>query len=115
MAAGRVPRYFRERKKNIDIYDNDELLERYRFNMNKIVYITDLLHKESCPLTGRSQSIDTLLQRNVICSLFGMLLQDVCDESLGYPFILAFLCNLRSFLICRITLPFIKKKWSKKK
>ena len=83
MAAGRVPRCFRERKNNIDIYDDDELLERYRFNVNKIVYITGLFHKDLCPLTRRSQFNDTLLQGNVICSLFGILLQDVCDESLG--------------------------------
>ena len=35
-----------------DIYDDSELLERYRFNRNKILYITDLLHNDLCPLTG---------------------------------------------------------------
>ena len=36
-----------------------ELLEWYRFNRNKI-YITDLLLKDLCPLTGMSQSIDAV-------------------------------------------------------
>ena len=54
MAAGRLPRCFREIKKHFYIY------ERYRFNRNTIVYITDLLHKDLCPLTGGSQSIDAV-------------------------------------------------------
>ena len=49
MAAGRLPRCFSERKKYFDIYD--EVLERYRFNRNKIVYITDFLYKDLCYLT----------------------------------------------------------------
>ena len=60
MAAGCLPRCFREI--NIfDIYDDvdSELLGRYRFNRNKI-YITDLLYKDLCPLTGMSQSIDAV-------------------------------------------------------
>ena len=44
----------------VDIYDDTDLLERYRFNRNKILYITDLLHKDVCPLTGMSQSIDAV-------------------------------------------------------
>ena len=36
------------------IYDDSELLERYRFNRSEILYITDLLHEDLCPLTGRS-------------------------------------------------------------
>ena len=52
MAAGRLLRCFTERKILFDIYDDSELLEeRYRFNRNKILYITDLLHKDLCPLT----------------------------------------------------------------
>ena len=61
MAAGRLPRCFTERKILFDIYDDSELLEeRYRFNRNKILYITDLLHKDLCPLTGMSQSTDAV-------------------------------------------------------
>ena len=40
MAAGRVLRCFRERKK-IDIDDDGDILERYRFNRNTVLYITD--------------------------------------------------------------------------
>ena len=57
MAAGR----YRERKKCFDIYDDSELLEWYRFNRNKILYITDLLHKYLCPLTGMSQAVTKVL------------------------------------------------------
>ena len=60
MAAGRLPRCFRERKNCFDIYDDSELLECYRFNRNKMLFITDLLHKDLCVLTGRSQSIDVV-------------------------------------------------------
>ena len=42
-----------------DIYDDSELLKLFRFNRNTL-YITDLLHKDLYPLTGRSQSIDVL-------------------------------------------------------
>ena len=51
MAAGHLARCFRERKKCFDIDDDSELLERYRFNRKKIVYITDILHTDLCPLT----------------------------------------------------------------
>ena len=54
MVAGHLPRCFRERKKCFDIYDDSELLEWYR---NKILYITDLLHKDLCPLTGMSNPL----------------------------------------------------------
>ena len=54
MATGCLPRCFRKRKKCFDIYDDSELLERYRFNRNKILYITDLLHKDLCPLGASS-------------------------------------------------------------
>ena len=57
MAAGR----YRERKKCFDIYDDSELLEWYRFNGNKILYISDLLHKYLCPLTGMSQAVTKVL------------------------------------------------------
>ena len=60
MPVGHFPIYFRERKKCFDIYDDSELLEWYRFNRNEILYITDLLHKDLCPLTGMSQSIDAI-------------------------------------------------------
>ena len=40
MAAGRVLRCFRERKK-IDIDDDGDILERYRINRNTVLYITD--------------------------------------------------------------------------
>ena len=65
MAAGRLPRCFRERMLVcfvgfFDSYDDNEFLERYRFNTNKILYITDLLHKDLCPLNGMSQSIDAV-------------------------------------------------------
>ena len=59
MATGRLPRCFRERNV-FDIYDDSELLEQYRFNRNKILYITDLLYKNLCHLTGMSQSIDAV-------------------------------------------------------
>ena len=52
MTAGRLPRCFRERKKCFDIYDDSERLERYRFNRNKIFYITHILYKNVCPLIG---------------------------------------------------------------
>ena len=42
------------------MYDDSELLERYRFNRTKILYIIDLLHRDLCPLTGMSQSIDVV-------------------------------------------------------
>ena len=60
MPAGCLSRCFRERKKCCYIYDDSELLERYRFNRNNILYIIDLLHKDLCPLTGVSQSIDAV-------------------------------------------------------
>ena len=50
----------KERHLKIYIYDDSELLERYRFNSNKILYITDLSRKDLCPLTGMSQSIDAV-------------------------------------------------------
>ena len=52
--------FYRKKELKIYIYDDSELLERYRFNRNKILYITDLLHKDLCPLTGMSQSIDAV-------------------------------------------------------
>ena len=60
MAAGCLPRCFRERKICFHTYDISELLEWYRFNRNKILYITDPLHKDLCLLTGMSQSIDAV-------------------------------------------------------
>ena len=60
MAAVCLPRCFTERKKCFDIYYDSELLKWYRFNRNKILYITDLLHKDLCPLTGMGQSIDAV-------------------------------------------------------
>ena len=61
MVAVRLPRCFRERKIVFDIYEIViELLELYKFNRNKILYITDLLHKDLYPLTGVSQSIDAV-------------------------------------------------------
>ena len=42
------------------MYDDSELLERYIYNRNTIVCITDIFHKDLCPLTGRSQSIDAI-------------------------------------------------------
>ena len=52
----------RERKKCFYIYDNvgSERLERYRFNRNKILYITDLLQKDLCSLNCMRQSIDAV-------------------------------------------------------
>ena len=70
MAAGRLPRYFRERKVFLNIYDDSELLKWYRLNTNrnKILYITDFLHKDLCPLTGMSQSIDAI-DTTILCPL----------------------------------------------
>ena len=34
------------------MYDDSELLKRYRFIRNEILYITDLLHKDVCPLSS---------------------------------------------------------------
>ncbi|XP_041347098.1 putative nuclease HARBI1 isoform X1 [Gigantopelta aegis] len=60
MAAGRLPRYFNERKPVLNLYNDFELVERYRFDRNSIEYITDLLAKDICPLTHRSQSVDAV-------------------------------------------------------
>ena len=50
MLAGHFLICFRERKTCFDIYDDSEHLEWYRVNRYEIVYITDLLHKDLCPL-----------------------------------------------------------------
>ncbi|XP_046577279.1 putative nuclease HARBI1 [Haliotis rubra] len=57
MAATRIPRVFNERREVLHTLDDNELLQRYRFDRNSIVYICDLLEHDLSPVTHRSCAV----------------------------------------------------------
>ncbi|XP_046345474.2 putative nuclease HARBI1 isoform X1 [Haliotis rufescens] len=57
MAARRNSRIFNERRDILHSLDDNELIQRYRFDRNSIVYICDILEQELSPITQRSCAV----------------------------------------------------------
>lgn len=58
----RRDRIFRDRTRPLDIYDDQDLIRRYRMPRQGIFNLVDILHDDLQPPTARSYSIPATLQ-----------------------------------------------------
>ncbi|XP_071091249.1 putative nuclease HARBI1 [Haliotis cracherodii] len=62
MAARRNSRIFNERRDILYSLDDNELIQRYRFDRYSIVYICDILKQELSPITQRSCAVSCVIK-----------------------------------------------------
>ena len=62
------PRTYRDRQNSLSFYPDHEIYQRFRFNREKVLFITDLLAEDIEPPTNRSH-LDPVLLRVLITVL----------------------------------------------
>ena len=66
----RRARVFRDRSDPLQLYDDTELIERYRMPRNLIIDVINILSDDITPRTNRNQAVSTHLQVLVALRFF---------------------------------------------